>query len=53
MKKNNTSKIFIKMSNQKIDFEIKDLNLHNVLASLAVLRELKIDFSKSRINLSN
>ena len=46
LKKNNTSKIFIKMSNQKIDFEIKDLNLHNVLASLAVLRELKIDFSK-------
>ena len=31
------------MNNQTIDFEIKDLNVYNVLSSLAVLKELKID----------
>ncbi len=45
-KKNNILKIFINIKNKKIDFEIKDLNVHNVLASLAVLYELNVDFKK-------
>ena len=40
------SKFFINVKNKKIDFEIKDLNVHNVLASLAVLYELNFDFKK-------
>ena len=43
VKKENKSKIFVNMNNQTIDFEIKDLNVYNVLSSLAVLKELKID----------
>ena len=29
-----------------VNFEIGDLNIYNVLASIAVLKELKIDFLK-------
>jgi UDP-N-acetylmuramyl pentapeptide synthase len=37
----------------KIDFEIKDLNLYNVLASIAVLKELKIDLQKVKHKLKH
>jgi len=40
------SKVIIKIRKQKINFEIRDINIYNVLASLAVLKELKIDFLK-------
>ena len=46
IKKGNKSKIFINMNNQTIDIEIKNLNVYNVLSSLAVLKELKIDILK-------
>ena len=46
IKKGNISKISLKIYNQKFNIEIGDLNIHNVLASLAVLRALKIDISK-------
>ena len=39
-------RIFIKINNQLIDFEITDLNFHNVLAAIAVLKELKINLFK-------
>ena len=42
-KKKNISIVYIKINNVKINFKIKDLNIHNVLASLAVLIALKID----------
>ena len=42
----NNSKVIIKIKKQKINFEIRDINIYNVLASLAVLKELKIDFLK-------
>ena len=42
----NKSKVFIMINKQKINFKIKDINIYNVLASIAVLRELKIDFLK-------
>ena len=44
--KNGLSKIYLNIDGHKIDFEIKDLNLYNVLASIAVLKELKIDLQK-------
>ena len=45
IRKDNKSKIFIKIKNQKINLEIRDINFYNVLASLAVLKELNLDLS--------
>jgi len=45
IRKVNKSKIFIKIKNQKINLEIRDINFYNVLASLAVLKELNLDLS--------
>ena len=53
LKKENKSIIFIKIDNQTIDFEIKDLNIYNILASLAVLKVLKINFSKIKNKFKN
>ena len=39
-------KAFIKIGNLKINCEIGDINIYNVLASLAILKELKVDFLK-------
>ena len=36
-------KILIKVKNQKIDLTIKDINIYNVLASLAVIKELNLN----------
>ena len=44
--KKETSKNFVKINKKVINFQIKDLNIYNILASLAVLNELKIDLSK-------
>ena len=44
--KSSKSKIFIKIDNNIINFEIKDLNIYNILASIVVLKELKINFYK-------
>ena len=41
-----TSKVLININRKMVNFEIKDLNLYNLMASLAVLKELKIDFFK-------
>ncbi len=43
IKKKHTQKIFLKVNYQPIEFEIKDLNIYNVLASIAALHALKID----------
>ena len=40
------TKAFIKIGNLKINCEIGDINIYNVLASLAILKELKVDFLK-------
>ena len=45
-KKDNHFKISIKINNEKINLEIGDINIYNVLSSLAVLKELKIDIKK-------
>ena len=33
------------MNNQLLDFEIRDLNVHNVLAALAILSFLKVEIT--------
>jgi len=45
-KRGNNLKININYFNRKIDLEIKDLNIYNVLAAISVLNELQIDISK-------
>ncbi len=40
------TKIFVNCQDQIINFEVKDLNIYNVLASIVVLKELKINLLK-------
>ena len=40
----------IRINGKKFKFKIKDVNIHNVLASIAVLLNLKIDF-KNRLSI--
>ena len=43
IKKNkNLNKIFLKVKNKKIILEVKNINIYNVLASLAVIKELNL-----------
>ena len=44
--KDKYSKILVSIDNQILDFKIKDLHPQNVLASLAILKTLKIDITK-------
>tara|TARA_A100001015_G_scaffold318054_1_gene436736 strand:- start:7956 stop:10715 length:2760 start_codon:yes stop_codon:yes gene_type:complete len=44
-KKKNISKIYIKINDKKINLEIKDLNIYNVLASIAILKVLKLNLN--------
>ena len=46
IKKNNKTSIVVNFDNQNIVLEIKDINIYNVLSSLAVLKELKFDIFK-------
>ena len=43
IKNKNSSKIFIKVHSKKIDLEIKNINIYNVLASLAVIKEFNLN----------
>jgi len=47
------SKILININNQTLDLEIKDLNIYNVLASIAVLKHLKITDSEIKTKFKN
>ncbi len=53
IKKNNASKIFINIDNQITYLKIGDLNIYNVLASIAVLKVLKIDINKITMKFKN
>ncbi len=53
IQKGENSKIFIKINNEIIVLEIKDLNIYNVLASIAVLKVLKIDINKIKTKIKN
>ena len=48
IKNNIFTKIFLKVKNQKIDLEIKNINIYNVLASLAVMKVFNIDLNSTR-----
>tara|TARA_Y100000813_G_C24159982_1_gene351629 strand:- start:1144 stop:2814 length:1671 start_codon:yes stop_codon:yes gene_type:complete len=51
IKKKDFSKISVQIRDQILNFNIKEINVYNVLASLALLYLLKIDFKKIRLNL--
>ena len=40
------SKLVVNINKEKLSLEIKDINIYNVLASLALLKELNLDFKK-------
>ena len=46
LKQGKRSRALIRILNKKIDLEIGDLNIYNVLATISVLKELKIDLTK-------
>ena len=45
-KNSNRTKILIKIKNQNLNLEIKNINIYNVLSSLALLSELNLNFHK-------
>ena len=45
-KKNHGSIISVNVKDKRIDLKVKDLNIYNILAALAVLKELNIDIYK-------
>ena len=51
--KNENKKIFVNVNNKNFDFEFSDLNVYNVLASIAVLNELRIDLKKIKSLIKN
>ena len=53
IKKGNILKIIISIENKISDLQIGDLNINNVLSSIAVLKELNIDISKIKYNFKN
>ena len=52
-KNDNISKIFIIINNKTINLEIQDLNIYNVLSSLATLKELGINISSLKRQFKN
>ena len=51
--KNENKKIFINVNNKNFDFEFSDINVYNVLASIAVLNEFGIDLKKIKLLIKN
>jgi murE/murF fusion protein len=51
--KDHKTRIFININNQIIDLHIGDLNVHNVLAAISVLKELRINFLKIKNKFKN
>ncbi len=50
IKKGNMSKLVVNTDNETLNFEIGDINIYNILSSIAVLKELKIDIHKFKNN---
>jgi murE/murF fusion protein len=44
--KNGVAKCIVSAINQPVNFETRDLNIHNILASIAILKTLELDFAK-------
>ena len=45
LKNKNSSKFFLNVFNKKIDLEIKNINIYNVLAALAVIKEFDLNLN--------
>ena len=48
IKNKDSIKISIKVKEQKINLNIKDINIYNLLASLAVIKEFNLDLNKTK-----
>ena len=48
IKNKNSIKIFVKVKNQKIALDIKDINIYNLLASLAVIKEFSLSLNATK-----
>ena len=53
IKSKNLTKIFLKARNEKIDFEIKNINIYNVLASIAVIKEFNLNLKNIKRSFKN
>jgi MurE/MurF fusion protein len=53
IKNKNSTKILFKVKNEKIKLEIKNINIYNVLASLAVIKEFNLSLHKIKSNFRN
>ncbi len=53
IKNKNSSKIIVNIQNKILKFQIGDLNIYNVLASIALLNDLKLDLNKIKSNFKN
>ena len=53
VKHGNTSKLLIEIGNKSTSVQIGDLNINNILSSVAALKELGIDISKIKNNFKN
>ena len=51
IKNNNFMKIFVKVKNKKIALEAKNINIYNILAALAVIKELNLNLNHIKKNL--
>ena len=51
IKNNNFMKILVKVKNKKIALETKNINIYNILAALAVIKELKLNLNYIKKNL--
>ena len=51
--KNGNSKIFVNIDNQSLIYEFRDINIYNILASLAVMHALKINIKKIKSLIKN
>ena len=53
IKSKNSIKIFVKVKKQKIILDIKDINIYNLLAALAVIKEFGLNLEKTKNILKN
>ena len=49
----NLTKFFLKVKNEKLDLDLKNINIYNVLASLAIIKELNLNLKNINRNLKH
>ena len=53
LKNKNSTKLFLQVSDEKITLKIKNINIYNVLASLAVIKELNLNLNNIKFFFKN